>query len=298
MVTRGDSTRTPGERAHEQQEDGSVASTKREKELARMRAERQAARRAELAAKRRQRNTVVASTLAVLAVAAAVVVLATRGGDDTTDPPAAADPSASASAPATPAADERPVACGATAPPAPVPQSYDKIPDLTIDPAATYVETIKTSCGTITIALDAAKAPQTVNSFAFLAGQDFFDGAQFSRTTGADTGFSVLQGGDQEGDGTGGPGYTIPDENLEGATYERGTVAMANTGQPGSGGSQFFLVAGDAELAPSYTPFGTITGGLDVLDKIIALGNDGSNQAGGGKPNERVYIEDLTVTKQ
>ena len=269
-----------------------MATTKREKELARLRAERQAARRAELAAKRRQRNTVVASTVAVLAVGAAVVVLATRGGDDTTDPVAEASPTAS-----TPA-DERPVACGATQPPPPVTKTFEKIPDLTIDPAATYVETIKTSCGTITIALNAAKAPQTVNSFAFLAGQDFFDGAEFSRTTDASTGFPVLQGGDQEGDGTGGPGYTIPDENLEGAAYTRGTVAMANTGAPDSGGSQFFLVAGDAALGPSYTPFGTITSGLDVLDTIIGLGNDGSNQAGGGKPSQRVYIEDLTVTKQ
>lgn len=274
-----------------------MASVKREKELGRMRAERQAVRRAQATAKRKQRNTVVASTAAVVAVAAAVFVISTRGGDRTDTASSATPPPATAPSPST-SPDVRPVACGATEPPAPVTKTFDAAPPLTIDPAASYVETIDTSCGTIKIALNAAKAPQTVNSFAFLAEQNFFDGAKFSRTTDAASGFPVLQGGDQEGTGSGGAGYTIPDENLEGATYPRGTVAMANTGQPNSGGSQFFLVAGDAQLGPSYTPFGTITEGLDVLDKIIALGNDGSNQAGGGAPKERVYINDLTVAKQ
>jgi peptidyl-prolyl cis-trans isomerase B (cyclophilin B) len=73
---------------------------------------------------------------------------------------------------------------------------------------------------------------------------------------------------------------------------------MANGGA-NTGGSQFFLVANDASSLPaSYTPFGKIRTGLNVLDKIIALGNDGSNQAGGGVPKQRVYIDKLTVTKK
>ncbi|HMA46992.1 MAG TPA: peptidylprolyl isomerase, partial [Frankiaceae bacterium] len=190
-----------------------------------------------------------------------------------------------------------PVACGATRPPAPVTQRYPREPPLSIDRAARYVMSMKTSCGTIEVELFADKAPRTVNSFAFLASKRFFGGVEFSRSTDPKAGFAVLQGGDQEGTGAGGPGYTLPDENLKGARYVRGTVAMANTGRPNTGGSQFFLVADTLQLPLSYTPFGRVTEGLDVLDRILALGNDGSNPAGGGRPSQRVYIERLTVTK-
>jgi peptidyl-prolyl cis-trans isomerase B (cyclophilin B) len=107
-----------------------------------------------------------------------------------------------------------------------------------------------------------------------------------------------LQCGDPTGTGTGGPGYTIPDENLAGATYPAGTIAMANTGQPHTGGSQFFFVYANTSLPPQYTPFGHVdAAGLAVLRKIAAAGTDDSNGPGDGKPNQSVVIERFTVRK-
>ena len=187
---------------------------------------------------------------------------------------------------------------GCTAPPSTAPdqQHYASEPKVTIAPT-TYTATIVTNCGTITVAMDGKAAPHTVNSFAFLAAKHYFDGTYFHRSVSSD-GLTVLQGGDQTGTGQGGPGYTLPDENLTGAKYPRGTLAMANTGQAHTGGSQFFLVDKDSQLPASYTPFGTITpAGLAVLDKLMAIGDDGSNGTGDGKPNQTIYIDSLTVTK-
>ena len=104
-----------------------------------------------------------------------------------------------------------------------------------------------------------------------------------------------LQCGDPSGTGGGGPGYQFADENLKGATYPRGTVAMANAG-PGTNGSQFFLVYADSTLPPNYTPFGTITEGLDLLDTVAKAGSNDSNGAGDGKPKLSVEIKTLRVT--
>ena len=276
------------------------SSTRRERQRAREKTVRRSLRLADRESRRRRRNALVAGGTAAT-VLLGVVGFAVLGllPDDpdvaASDFPESATPSASASA-LPPVPDElRQVACGAVAPEPPQPQSYDAEPPLDLVEGADYVMTLVTSCGTIVVDLWEDEAPRTVNSYSFLAGNDFFDGAPFSRlTTVADDRFAVLQGGDQEGTGTGGPGYTLPDENLEGATYPRGTIAMANGG-PGTGGSQFFLVAEDAPLGPSYTPFGRVESGLDVLDRILALGHDRTNPAGGGRPNERVFLEDLTV---
>jgi peptidyl-prolyl cis-trans isomerase B (cyclophilin B) len=176
-------------------------------------------------------------------------------------------------------------------------QQFDAEPKVTTDPVD-YTATIVTNCGTIVATLDGKAAPHTVNSFAFLAAKHFFDNTPCHRLT--TSGINVLQCGDPTGTGTGGPGYTIPDENLKGATYPVGTVAMANSG-PNSGGSQFFLVYGPSERVlnsyASYTPFGTITEGLDVLRKIAAAGVDNSNGPGDGHPVQPVVIESFTVTK-
>lgn len=284
-------------------------STRRERQLARDRATRRGTRRAERERRRRRRNAVVAALTAAVVLLGVVgfTVLTLFGGSaDTLEPsgdaaapeggsPTAAPAGGAGDASALPDAD-RPVACGATAPPPPRPASYEAEPPLALEPGADYVMTLRTSCGEIVVDLAEDEAPRTVNSFRFLAGQDFFDGAPFSRLTGPQNGFVVLQGGDQEGTGSGSPGYTLPDEALEGAAYTRGTIAMANAG-PGTGGSQFFLLGADTTaLGPQYTPFGRVESGLDVLDRILALGHDGTNRAGGGRPNEHVYIEDLTLT--
>ncbi|MDQ1706152.1 MAG: peptidyl-prolyl cis-trans isomerase [Frankiaceae bacterium] len=177
---------------------------------------------------------------------------------------------------------------------APAPQQFKSEPPLTIGPA-TYTATIVTNCGTIVVALDGKQAPHTVNSFAFLAGHHFFDHSPCHRLT--TSGIFVLQCGDPTGTGRGGPGYTIPDENLKGAAYPAGTVAMANTGQPHSGGSQFFIVYADTALPPAYTPFGRVVEGLDLVRAVAAKGADNSNGPGDGAPVQPVVIESFTVAK-
>jgi peptidyl-prolyl cis-trans isomerase B (cyclophilin B) len=108
----------------------------------------------------------------------------------------------------------------------------------------------------------------------------------------------VLQCGDPTGTGSGGPGYKFTSENLTGAKYTAGTVAMANSGTSDSNGSQFFMVYKNTkELPASYTPFGTITSGLNVLRAIAARGDNNSNPAGGGNPKEKVQIESVTIAR-
>ena len=174
------------------------------------------------------------------------------------------------------------------------PQQYASEPAMCIQPT-NYTATIVTNQGTIVATLDGAKAPHTVNSFNFLAAHHYFDNSPCHRLT--TQGIYVLQCGDPTGTGTGGPGYTIPDENLTGATYPAGTLAMANTGQPHTGGSQFFFCYADTPLPPQYTPFGHVTQGLDVLKAIAAAGDDNSNGPGDGKPKKPVIIKSFTVTK-
>jgi peptidyl-prolyl cis-trans isomerase B (cyclophilin B) len=176
----------------------------------------------------------------------------------------------------------------------PSPQKFSAEPKVTIKPT-TYKATIVTNCGTIVVDLDGKRAPHTVNSFAFLAGKHYFDDTPCHRLTTA--GIFVLQCGDPTGTGTGGPGYTIPDENLKDASYPAGTLAMANTGQPHTGGSQFFFCYDDTQLPPQYTPFGTVVQGLDILKKVAAAGSDESNGPGDGAPKQPVEIQSFTVTR-
>ena len=154
--------------------------------------------------------------------------------------------------------------------------TWSTAPATIIDTAKTYSATVKTDVGTFVIALDAKDAPQTVNSFVFLAQHHFFDCVIFHRVI---PGF-VDQTGDPTGTGSGGPGYTIPDELPAKAAnpadqYPLGSVAMANTGQPHSGGSQWFIVVGaeGESLANSYSLFGHVTSGMSVVEKINAQGS-------------------------
>jgi peptidyl-prolyl cis-trans isomerase B (cyclophilin B) len=151
--------------------------------------------------------------------------------------------------------------------------------------------------------MSAKKTPHTVNSFKYLADKKFFDNTKCHRLT--TSGIFVLQCGDPKGDGTGGPGYTIPDENLTGlgkagadgtVTYPAGTVAMANTGQPHTGGSQFFLVYKDTKLPPQYTPFGTMDStGLSVVKKVAQAGVSGGGTD--GAPKTAVTVTKAAVAK-
>jgi peptidyl-prolyl cis-trans isomerase B (cyclophilin B) len=282
-----------------------VASTKREKELARQRAARQAARREERARVRKRRTALVAGIVAVLLVLglAGFATLATRGdtpgGDDqlASEPTDTEDGEDGEADPAQPdAAQGEPVVVGEctyrpeSEPARPVepPTEQDLVTE-GIRPA-----TISTDQGELTLELLAEDAPCAVASFASLSRQDFYAGTPCHRLV--TEGLSVLQCGDPTGTGTGGPGYVFDEENLEGATYPRGTVAMAKTQAPGSSGSQFFLVFADTELPPEYTPFARITGGLEVLDAVAEAGAaDPDPTTGNTAPNQPVQITGVEV---
>ncbi|NUS42428.1 MAG: peptidylprolyl isomerase [Mycobacteriaceae bacterium] len=158
--------------------------------------------------------------------------------------------------------------------------------------AKPFTASLHTNTGVVTFNAFADKAPCTTNSLHYLAEHKYFDGTRCHRLT--TKGIYVLQCGDPTGTGTGGPGYSFPDENLAGATYPAGTVAMANAG-PNTNGSQFFLVYRDTQLPPNYTPFGRITGGLDVLNRIAAEGNDEANGPGDGHPRKPVVINNVSL---
>jgi peptidyl-prolyl cis-trans isomerase B (cyclophilin B) len=168
-------------------------------------------------------------------------------------------------------------------------------PPSTTDLTGTVKATIDTSVGAFDATLDATQAPCTVASFVSLADQGFYDNTPCHRLT--TQGIYVLQCGDPTGTGTGGPGYTIPDELSGTETYGPGTLAMANTGQPHSGGSQFFVVYKKTPLPPNYTVFGTISPhSIRTVQKVAAAGVDNAFGAGDGHPKDKVTITKVTTS--
>lgn len=168
--------------------------------------------------------------------------------------------------------------------------TFAAAPAMCIDPTKTYTATMTTDAGPVTIELLANKAPKTVNNFVFLARNHYYDGIGFHRVI---QGF-MAQGGDPEGTGMGGPGYTFEDELPKQGDYQVGSVAMANAG-PNTNGSQFFIVAGEAgvQLPPQYSLFSKVTSGMDAVRKIEA---DGS--AGDGPPAKVHKITKVTITQK
>ena len=158
-----------------------------------------------------------------------------------------------------------------------------------IDPAKTYGAVMNTSMGDMTIALDPIGAPITVNNFVFLARYHYYEGIIFHRVI---NGF-VLQGGDPEGSGRGGPGYKFGDELPKAGRYEVGSLAMANAG-PNTNGSQFFVISGPSgvRLPPAYALFGKVVRGLDVIEAIQNVPTDRSD-----RPLADVTINSLTITE-
>jgi cyclophilin family peptidyl-prolyl cis-trans isomerase len=160
---------------------------------------------------------------------------------------------------------------------------YDSAPAMLIDPAKPYTARLKTAAGEITIRLRTDVAPQSVNSFVFLAREGFYDGCTFHRVI---PGF-VAQGGDPTGSGSGGPGYTVPDELSE-VPFSAGVLGMANAG-PNTNGSQFFITLGDvAHLTGRYTVFGEVTEGMDVALAITP--RDPASARGPGDAIEGIEI--------
>jgi peptidyl-prolyl cis-trans isomerase B (cyclophilin B) len=290
-----------------------VPTNEQRRATAKRKLERQLERRA---AKERKRRifTIVGAVVAVIVVVAAVVttVVLTRDDSDSEN-------TAATSIPATPSG--KPVADGvlpAFAAPAGLgdncqyPASPEKAGKPVKPPRAGKVPTdpaqvsasMETNQGDIGLMLDNGKSPCTVNSFASLANQGFFNDTTCHRLT-TSASLSVLQCGDPTAKGTGGPGYQFPNEYptnqyqpddpklADPVLYPRGTLAMANAG-PDTNGSQFFLVYKDSQLPPNYTVFGTIDEtGLATLDKIAGAGTaDGAQD---GKPKSDVKITSLLL---
>ncbi len=270
----------------------------RQRRLARERYQRQAARRAERYYRTRRWTAIGAVCFVVVALAGGGYFLFRGGGQHAQ---ASATPSG-AQASATPS--------GAT--PTPTPTQAEPAKHCTYQPAppaarkvgspparprykATYQATIHTNRGNIVVKMLNSKATCTVNSFAYLAAKKYFNGTHCHRLT--TSGIFVLQCGDPTGTGSGGPGYKFGDENLAGATYPAGTLAMANSG-PNTNGSEFFLVYKDSTaLQPKYTPFGTIVSGLKIIQNVAKAGSDNANGPGDGHPKQKVVIESVTIKK-
>jgi len=172
------------------------------------------------------------------------------------------------------------------------PTNSKQPPAMQIDQNKTYSATLKTSAGEMTIDLDAKKTPITVNNFVTLARDKFYDGLIFHRVIKD----FMIQGGDPNGDGSGGPGYKFADEPFDGE-YTRGTVAMANSG-PNTNGSQFFIIHQDYALPKNYVIFGHISSGLDTLDKIAEAGTVVSGSGEKSKPIDPVKIESVEVVEK
>jgi cyclophilin family peptidyl-prolyl cis-trans isomerase len=167
-------------------------------------------------------------------------------------------------------------------------QRFGEPPPMGIDLSKRYTAEMVTSKGTMIFTLDPLAAPRTVNNFVFLALHHYYDGIKFHRVI---PGF-VIQGGDPEGTGAGGPGYKFEDELPQPGRYQLGSLAMANAG-PDTNGSQFFVISGPdgVRLPPHYSLFGQLAAGRDVLALIDAVG------ASSGKPKEQVTIESVTITE-
>jgi peptidyl-prolyl cis-trans isomerase B (cyclophilin B) len=217
---------------------------------------------------------IILAVFALVAIGVVAAILISRGGDDGGDSTAA-----------TAGAD------GCKQVEAPEPKQVSlKAPKQTLKAGEEATAVVQTSCGTFEIALDTERAPKTANSFAYLSEEGFYDDLTFHRIV---PGF-VIQGGDPEGTGTGGPGYSVDEKPPANLAYTKGIVAMAKSSAepPGRSGSQFYVVTGaDAGLPPEYALVGKVGKGLDVVERIGKLGTASE------KPKQTILIEKITIEK-
>jgi cyclophilin family peptidyl-prolyl cis-trans isomerase len=220
------------------------------------------------------RRWIVLAVFALVAIGVVAAILISRGGDDNGDSTTAA------------AGAE-----GCKQVDAPEPKQVSlKAPEQVVKPGEEATAVVQTSCGTFEIALDTERAPKTANSFAYLSEQGFYDDLTFHRIVPE----FVIQGGDPEGTGTGGPGYSVDEKPPANLAYTKGTVAMAKSSAepPGRSGSQFYVVTGaDAGLPPEYALVGKVSEGLDVVERIGKLGTSSE------KPKQPIVIEKITIEK-
>lgn len=281
---------------------------KRQRKKENARAAREA-REAELK-KRRRNRTIRNAAIAVGIFVIAVVLINVVGhkakkkvvASPTTSTTAAPTPTTKATATGVtvPAKDLAAVTCNTTKPPASTKNQKQTAPALTIDPAKTYTALISTSCGDITVALDAKNAPKGVNNFVFLAREGFYDGLTWHRVV---KNF-VIQGGDPLGNGGGSAGYENVSAELPKDGYPLGTLAYAKTSAApaGAAGSQFFVVTSDhpASLEQKqsgsyqYGVFGHVTNGIAVAKKMEGF----APSSGDGAPTRSLYIFKVTITEK
>jgi len=264
------------------------ASQTRRRELARLKARREAERRRA----RRRRALLLYGGLGVVILVAGVAGITLRG-QEKPKPAAQSGQDARIDVPTAPAT----VACGGKTPPRVQHPKLDRAPKSKANARQRYEVLLKTSCGDVTLRLDPKTAPVTTFNFVFLAQRHYYDSTWFHRIVpGGPDNIGVIQGGDPKGTGEGGPGYNIPDELPKGKDpYKKYTIAMANSG-PDTSGSQFFISTqdnGTKKLQSNYTLFGKVVKGQDVIDKIARIATSGQR---GDTPTEAVWIETATVS--
>jgi len=172
---------------------------------------------------------------------------------------------------------------------------YTQAPDMQIDTSKTYVAKFETIDGNFDVTLNAKDAPKTTNNFVVLAKDGFYDGLTFHRIVKD----FMIQGGDPDGTGSGGPGYKFDDEKFSG-DYTVGTIAMANSGK-NTNGSQFFIMTGDysgGKLPKDYIIFGKVTSGLDVVTKIGATETKAGSGGENSTPVSKVTINKVTIEEK
>jgi len=222
------------------------------------------------------RRWIVLAVFAVIAVGVVAAVLISRGGGSDSSSSSSTEASAGG--------------CKKVEAPEPKTVSFKK-PKQVLKPGEEATVVMKTSCGTFKIALDTKRAPKTANSFAFLVEEGFYDDLTFHRIV---PGF-VIQGGDPEGTGTGGPGYKVVEKPPANLAYTKGVVAMAKSAAepPGSSGSQFYVVtAPDAGLPPEYALLGKVSEGYSTVKAIEKQGTPEET------PKQTVLIEEATLERE
>ncbi|MDQ6936893.1 MAG: peptidylprolyl isomerase [Actinomycetota bacterium] len=290
-----------------------MPTNKQRREAARRKLERQLQARQERARRRRQANLIASIVGAVVIVAVVIGFIAFTSRDKSSSAAAtgSTSPSTSPSSSRAPLPVRKPSgAISRAVKKTNGPCGYSEAaaglksgrlfdvglpPDPTPTPKKNHTATFTTNQGVVTVELTGATAPCNVQSLVYLIGQKFFDRTACPRSV--NQGIFVVQCGDPSGSTGGGPTYSVKDENLKNAKYPAGSIAMANSG-PNSNGSQFFFITKDSTqaLGPKYTVVGKVTKGLDVLQKVAAAGDDGSNQAGGGRPNRDLIFNTVRAT--
>jgi cyclophilin family peptidyl-prolyl cis-trans isomerase len=232
----------------------------------------------------------VRTSLGVLALALPLALAGCGGGDEPAGDAGDAGPATSTAADSGTTTGSTEAASAAECPPAEGAaertESFDAAPPMCLTPGVDYSAVLTTDAGEVTVDLLEEKAPQTVNNFVFLARHKYYEGVTFHRVI---PGF-MIQGGDPQGTGAGGPGYEFADELPQEGEYRIGSMAMANAG-PETNGSQFFVVTGDSgvSLPPDYSLFGQVTEGMETVTAIEA---DGSPQ---GRPRTVHTIEKVEI---